>query len=170
MLCYTAGWCHAEWSFLYSQGACFESHKRKVISGSNWQAVIVFKSCILLLWKNFYDDTFPKTYLPVIGTQLKLNQVLGNRYVFCEQQPTAVRAFCFQSCFLFPVGFRRHADRITQRQFPHGGYRLDSMDFEDDSRGWRFDMDMVIIYIYSVNWVIGFIIFCFLCYFFFPSF
>nr|XP_009918173.1 PREDICTED: E3 ubiquitin-protein ligase RNF180-like [Haliaeetus albicilla] len=57
---------------------------------------------------------------------------------------------------------------LSMRHFPHAAHRMDYMDFEDDSRGWRFDMDMVIIYIYSVNWVIGFIVFCFLCYFFFP--
>ncbi|NXP50825.1 RN180 ligase, partial [Heliornis fulica] len=65
-------------------------------------------------------------------------------------------------------GFQRHSDTVTRRHFPHAAHRMDYMDFEDDSRGWRFDMDMVIIYIYSVNWVIGFIVFCFLCYFFFP--
>ncbi|XP_073536348.1 E3 ubiquitin-protein ligase RNF180 [Phyllobates terribilis] len=64
-------------------------------------------------------------------------------------------------------GFRRHIDPVgRRRQFPHGEHRLD---FEDESRGWRFDLDMIIIYIYSVNWVIGFILFCLLCYFFFPS-
>ncbi|KAG8011925.1 hypothetical protein GBF38_004315 [Nibea albiflora] len=71
----------------------------------------------------------------------------------------------------FQKGFQRQSSPIARRQFPQGGgYRLDAMDFEDDSRGWRFDMDMVIIYIYSVNWIIGFFIFCFLCYLFFPSF
>ncbi|XP_059690202.1 E3 ubiquitin-protein ligase RNF180 [Gavia stellata] len=65
-------------------------------------------------------------------------------------------------------GFRRRSDTVTRRHFPHAAHRMDYIDFEDDSRGWRFDMDMVIIYIYSVNWVIGFIVFCFLCYFFFP--
>lgn len=75
-------------------------------------------------------------------------------------------------CF-FPSkpGFQRPSTAISRRQFPHGGgYHLDAMDFEDDSQGWRFDMDMVIIYIYSVNWIIGFFIFCLLCYLFFPSF
>ncbi|XP_067424882.1 E3 ubiquitin-protein ligase RNF180 [Emydura macquarii macquarii] len=68
------------------------------------------------------------------------------------------------------AGFRRKTDPVTRRHFPHAAHRMDynKVDFEDDSRGWRFDMDMVIIYIYSVNWVIGFIVFCFLCYFFFP--
>ncbi|XP_074426792.1 E3 ubiquitin-protein ligase RNF180 isoform X2 [Larus michahellis] len=65
-------------------------------------------------------------------------------------------------------GFQRRSHTVTRRHFPHAAHRMDYMDFEDDSRGWRFDMDMVIIYIYSVNWVIGFIVFCFLCYFFFP--
>ncbi|XP_077142194.1 E3 ubiquitin-protein ligase RNF180 isoform X1 [Ranitomeya variabilis] len=62
--------------------------------------------------------------------------------------------------------FRRHIDPVGRRQFPHGEHRLD---FDDESRGWRFDLDMIIIYIYSVNWVIGFILFCLLCYFFFLS-
>ncbi|XP_034630023.1 E3 ubiquitin-protein ligase RNF180 isoform X1 [Trachemys scripta elegans] len=66
------------------------------------------------------------------------------------------------------AGFQRHTDPVARRHFPHAAHRMDYMDFEDDSRGWWFDMDMVIIYIYSVNWVIGFIVFCFLCYFFFP--
>ncbi|XP_010635532.1 E3 ubiquitin-protein ligase RNF180 isoform X2 [Fukomys damarensis] len=74
---------------------------------------------------------------------------------------------CRKAFHLFG-GFHRHAAPVTRRQFPHGAHRMDYLHFEDDSRGWWFDMDMVIIYIYSVNWVIGFIIFCFLCYFFFP--
>uniref|UniRef100_A0A7N4NME7 E3 ubiquitin-protein ligase RNF180 n=1 Tax=Sarcophilus harrisii TaxID=9305 RepID=A0A7N4NME7_SARHA len=73
-----------------------------------------------------------------------------------------------RKAFHFFGGFRRRADPVTRRQFPHGAHRMDYMHFEDDSRAWWFDMDMVIIYIYSVNWVIGFIVFCFLCYFFFP--
>ncbi|XP_044302495.1 E3 ubiquitin-protein ligase RNF180 isoform X2 [Varanus komodoensis] len=64
-------------------------------------------------------------------------------------------------------GFQ-NPDSFTRRHFPHAAHRMDYIDFEDDTRGWRFDMDMVIIYIYSINWVIGFIVFCFLCYFFFP--
>ncbi len=84
-------------------------------------------------------------------------------------------ADCYLSCSFFSptlsfLGFQRQASPTGRRQFPHGGYRLDAFNFEDDSHGWRFDMDMVIIYIYSVNWVIGFIIFCFFCYFFFLSF
>ncbi|XP_037655332.1 E3 ubiquitin-protein ligase RNF180 isoform X3 [Choloepus didactylus] len=74
---------------------------------------------------------------------------------------------CRKAFHLFG-GFHRRAAPVTRRQFPHGAHRMDYLYFEDDSRGWWFDMDMVIIYIYSVNWVIGFIVFCFLCYFFFP--
>ncbi|NXH39759.1 RN180 ligase, partial [Dicaeum eximium] len=75
---------------------------------------------------------------------------------------------CKKAFRVFEAGFRRHSNTVTRRHFPHAAHRMDYMDFEDDSRGWRFDMDMVIIYIYSVNWIIGFIVFCFLCYFFFP--
>ncbi|KYO29173.1 E3 ubiquitin-protein ligase RNF180 isoform A [Alligator mississippiensis] len=39
-------------------------------------------------------------------------------------------------------GFQRHADPVARRHFPHAAHRMDYMDFEDDSRGWRFDMDM----------------------------
>uniref|UniRef100_H3CHS6 Ring finger protein 180a n=1 Tax=Tetraodon nigroviridis TaxID=99883 RepID=H3CHS6_TETNG len=67
----------------------------------------------------------------------------------------------FQTCF------QRRPAAVARRQLPRGGgYQLDSLDF----RGWRWDMDMVIIYIYSVNWVVGFFVFCVLCYLFFPSF
>lgn len=74
---------------------------------------------------------------------------------------------CRKAVHLFG-GFHRRTAPVTRRQFPHGAHRMDYLHFDDDSRGWWFDMDMVIIYIYSVNWVIGFIVFCFLCYFFFP--
>nr|XP_006117056.1 E3 ubiquitin-protein ligase RNF180 isoform X1 [Pelodiscus sinensis] len=75
---------------------------------------------------------------------------------------------CKKPFRVYEAGFPRHTDPVTRRHFPHAAHRMDYMDFEDDSRGWWFDMDMVIIYIYSVNWVIGFIVFCFLCYLFFP--
>ncbi|XP_020639388.3 E3 ubiquitin-protein ligase RNF180 isoform X1 [Pogona vitticeps] len=74
---------------------------------------------------------------------------------------------CNKAFRVIEAGFQS-TDSLPRRHFPHAAYRMDYMDFEDDSRGWRFDMDMVIIYIYSINWVIGFIMFCFLCYFFFP--
>lgn len=74
-------------------------------------------------------------------------------------------------CFLCLPGFQRQPPGAARRQLTRGGgYQLDSLDFRDDARGWRLDMDMVIIYIYSVNWVVGFFVFCFLCYLFFPSF
>ncbi|XP_069092031.1 E3 ubiquitin-protein ligase RNF180 [Pleurodeles waltl] len=77
---------------------------------------------------------------------------------------------CCEKVFRVFGGFSRLRDPFTRRQFPHSTHRLDSTDFEDNSHWWRFDVDVLIIYIFSVNWVIGFIIFCFLLYFFFPSF
>ncbi|CAM2114072.1 unnamed protein product [Caretta caretta] len=40
------------------------------------------------------------------------------------------------------AGFQRHTDPVARRHFPHAAHRMDYMDFEDDSRGWWFDMDM----------------------------
>lgn len=69
---------------------------------------------------------------------------------------------------LCPAGLRRRGAPVNRRQFPHGASPLDSLAFEGDSRG-RLNADVLVIYIYSVNWLIGFIIFCFLCYYFVSS-
>ncbi|XP_038646938.1 E3 ubiquitin-protein ligase RNF180 isoform X1 [Scyliorhinus canicula] len=117
-----------------------------------------------------------RTAITRVFFQTELNNTM--KHLFSEEYLARRQSFQKASCAKWPLpscrrlfrilgGFGRHSDPVARRQFPHGAYRLD---FEDDNRGWRFDMDMVIIYIYSVNWVIGFIIFCFLCYFFFPSF
>ncbi|XP_043545429.1 E3 ubiquitin-protein ligase RNF180-like isoform X1 [Chiloscyllium plagiosum] len=117
-----------------------------------------------------------RTVISRVFFQTELNNTMKS--LFSEEYLARRQNFQKASCAKWPLpscrrlfrvlgGVGRHSDAVTRRQFPHGAYRLD---FEDDNRGWRFDMDMVIIYIYSVNWVIGFIIFCFLCYFFFPSF
>nr|XP_025962583.1 E3 ubiquitin-protein ligase RNF180 isoform X2 [Dromaius novaehollandiae] len=60
---------------------------------------------------------------------------------------------CKKAFRVFEAGFQRRSATVTRRHFPHAAHRMDYMDFEDDSRGWRFDMDMAIIYIYSVNWM-----------------
>lgn len=117
-----------------------------------------------------------RTIITRVYFQTELNTTMKS--LFSEEYLVRRQSFQKASCAKWPLpscrrlikvlgGFGRRPDPVARRQFPHGAYRLD---FEDDNRGWRFDMDMVIIYIYSVNWVIGFIIFCFLCYFFFPSF
>ncbi|XP_066194725.1 E3 ubiquitin-protein ligase RNF180 [Sylvia atricapilla] len=49
---------------------------------------------------------------------------------------------CKKAFRVFEAGFRRHSNTVTRRHFPHAAHRMDYMDFEDDSRGWRFDMDM----------------------------
>ncbi|XP_051499372.1 E3 ubiquitin-protein ligase RNF180 isoform X1 [Apus apus] len=102
-----------------------------------------------------------KSFFPMEYLKLKENFQKSNSAKW--PLPSCKKAFR-----VFEAGFQRRTATVTRRHFPHAAHRMDYMDFEDDSRGWRFDMDMVIIYIYSVNWVIGFIVFCFLCYFFFP--
>lgn len=98
---------------------------------------------------------------------------------FCDRLSSIAAAFEGLSLFFDDLmsllvcllAFQRQPAAVARRQLPRrGGYQLDSLDFRGDARGWRLDMDMVIIYIYSVNWVVGFFVFCFLCYLFFPSF
>ncbi|XP_058492584.1 uncharacterized protein rnf180a [Solea solea] len=121
-----------------------------------------------------------RTIITHVFFQKELNQT--TRTFFPKEYLSRKQIFQKASCAKWPLpscrklfrifgGFQRQNSPIARRQFPHGGsFHQDTMDFEDDSQSWRFDMDMVIIYIYSVNWVIGFFIFCFLCYLFFPSF
>lgn len=50
--------------------------------------------------------------------------------------------------------------------FAHGGFTLDAFDLTD-MRGWLFDIGLVIVYIHSVNWILAFLLLCFLMYYFF---
>ncbi|KAM8760513.1 E3 ubiquitin-protein ligase RNF180 [Acanthopagrus schlegelii] len=144
---------------------------------------IFCEPCLRTLAKNSPTNTpcpLCRTIITHVFFQKELNQTA--RTFFPKEYLSRKQNFQKASCAKWPLpscrklfrifgGFQRQSSPMARRQFPHGGgYRLDAMDFEDDSRGWRFDMDMVIIYIYSVNWIIGFFIFCFLCYLFFPSF
>ncbi|XP_050948914.1 E3 ubiquitin-protein ligase RNF180 [Labeo rohita] len=61
-------------------------------------------------------------------------------------------------------GFQRHGGPASRWQFPHRAFGLDALDL-GDMWGWPFDIDFVIISIYSLHWVMAFIIFCGLCYF-----
>nr|XP_020449634.1 uncharacterized protein LOC109956673 [Monopterus albus] len=108
-----------------------------------------------------------RTIITHVLFQKELSQAV--RAFFPKEYLSRKRSFHKANCAKWPLpscrkffhvfgGFQRQSSPIAGRQFPHGGgYRLDAM-------------DMVIIYMYSVNWVIGFFIFCFLCYLFFPSF
>ncbi|GAB0203661.1 E3 ubiquitin-protein ligase RNF180 [Grus japonensis] len=86
-----------------------------------------------------------KSFFPMEYLKLKENFQKSNSAKW--PLPSCKKAFR-----VFEAGFQRRSDTVTRRHFPHAAHRMDYMDFEDDSRGWRFDMDMVIIYIYSVNW------------------
>ncbi|CAM4667763.1 unnamed protein product [Leuciscus chuanchicus] len=61
-------------------------------------------------------------------------------------------------------GFPRHGGPASRWQFPHRAFGLDALDL-GDMWGWPFDIDFVIISIYSLHWVMAFIILCGLCYF-----
>ncbi|XP_071769956.2 E3 ubiquitin-protein ligase RNF180 [Centroberyx gerrardi] len=64
-------------------------------------------------------------------------------------------------------GYQRQAATAGRRwHFAPAGFTLDALDLAD-MRGWLFDIDLVIIYIHSVNWILAFLLLCFLIYFFF---
>uniref|UniRef100_A0A3Q2E2K3 E3 ubiquitin-protein ligase RNF180 n=2 Tax=Cyprinodon TaxID=28741 RepID=A0A3Q2E2K3_CYPVA len=144
---------------------------------------IFCEPCLRTLAKNSPTNTpcpLCRTIITHVFFQKDLNQTAKTFFPkdYLSRKQNFQRAPCSKwplpSCRrLFQIfrGFQRQSNPIVRRQFPHGGgFPLDALDFEDEPRSWRFDMDMVIIYIYSVNWVVGFFIFCFLCYLFFPSF
>ncbi|KAI1904946.1 hypothetical protein AGOR_G00010910 [Albula goreensis] len=66
-------------------------------------------------------------------------------------------------------GLRRQNSPAGRQLFPHGGYGLGVLDMMN-SYGWRVDVDMMIIYMHSVNWILGLSACCFLCYLFFSYF
>ncbi|XP_068430995.1 E3 ubiquitin-protein ligase RNF180 isoform X2 [Clinocottus analis] len=65
-------------------------------------------------------------------------------------------------------GEQRQAAAAAGRRwhFVHGGFTLDALNFTD-MRGWLFDIGLVIVYIHSVNWILAFLVFCFLMYYYF---
>ncbi|XP_029018623.1 E3 ubiquitin-protein ligase RNF180 isoform X2 [Betta splendens] len=139
--------------------------------------------CLRTLAKNCPTNTpcpLCRTVITHVFFQKELSQTA--RTFFPKEYLTRKQNFQKASCAKWPLpscrklfrifgGFQRPSSPVARRQIPRGGrYRVDALDFEDRSQGWRFDLDMIVIYIYSVNWVIGFFLFCFLCYLFFPSF
>ncbi|XP_061756390.1 E3 ubiquitin-protein ligase RNF180 [Nerophis ophidion] len=139
--------------------------------------------CLRTLAKNCPANTpcpLCRTTITHVFFQKELNNMA--RTFFPKEYLCRKQNFQKASCAKWPLpscrklfrifgGFRRPSSPGAWRQLPRGGaYRLDALDFDNDTQGWHFDMDMVIIYIYSVNWIVGFFIFCILCYLFFPSF
>nr|XP_057926934.1 E3 ubiquitin-protein ligase RNF180 [Doryrhamphus excisus] len=144
---------------------------------------IFCEPCLRTLARNCPANTpcpLCRTTITHVFFQKELNQIA--RTIFPKEYLCRKQNFQKASCARWPLpscrklfrifgGFRRPSSPRARHQLPRGGaYRLDALDFDDDTHGWHFDMEMVIIYIYSVNWIVGFFIFCVLCYFFFPSF
>lgn len=63
-------------------------------------------------------------------------------------------------------GYQRQAVADRRWQFAPAGFTFDALDLAD-MRGWLFDIDLVIIYIHSVNWILALLILCLLAFFFF---
>ncbi|XP_068105815.1 E3 ubiquitin-protein ligase RNF180 [Hyperolius riggenbachi] len=116
-----------------------------------------------------------RTIIAIVHFQKELSKSAADSFPneYFRRKQNFQRAHCAKwplpNCkrfFGFFRDFRRRLSPAGRRYFPHGGYQFD---FEDDSHGWRFNLDMIIVYIYSVNWVIGFIVFFLLFYFLFLS-
>ncbi|XP_036385909.1 E3 ubiquitin-protein ligase RNF180-like [Megalops cyprinoides] len=65
--------------------------------------------------------------------------------------------------FHFFSGFRRRAG-LGHRPLLLGEHRLDVLNLQDESEGWRLDLDVWIVYTHCANWVLGVAVCCFLCY------
>ncbi|XP_077378159.1 uncharacterized protein rnf180a [Festucalex cinctus] len=145
---------------------------------------IFCEPCLRTLAKNCPATTpcpLCRTIITHVFFQKELNQMA--RTFFPKEYACRKQNFQKASCAKWPLpscrklfrlfgGFRRPSSPGARRQLPRagGGFPLlNALDFDGDARGWHFDMDMVIIYIYSVNWIVGFFVFCILCYLFFPS-
>ncbi|XP_033376491.1 E3 ubiquitin-protein ligase RNF180 isoform X2 [Parus major] len=79
-------------------------------------------------------NNFTRSFFPMEYLNLKENFQKSNSAKW--PLPSCKKAFRVLE------GFRRRSNTVTRRHFPHAAHRMDYMDFEDDSRGWRFDMDM----------------------------
>ncbi|KAJ7988492.1 hypothetical protein DPEC_G00324120 [Dallia pectoralis] len=63
-------------------------------------------------------------------------------------------------------GYQRQAASRWRWHFPPAGFTLDALDLSD-MRAWLFDIDLIIMYIQSVNWILTLLVLCFLAYVFF---
>ncbi|XP_055369521.1 E3 ubiquitin-protein ligase RNF180 isoform X2 [Betta splendens] len=64
-------------------------------------------------------------------------------------------------------GYQRQTMMARRRwHFANAGFALHTLDFTG-MQGWLFNIGLVIIYIRSVNWILVFLLFCFLLYYFF---
>ncbi|XP_077601132.1 uncharacterized protein LOC144215837 isoform X2 [Stigmatopora nigra] len=145
---------------------------------------IFCEPCLRTLAQNWPDNTpcpLCRTIITHVFFQKDLNQraktFLPKEFLRRKQyfQKASCAKWPLPSCRkLFRIfgGFRRPTISGTRRQMLRtgGGFRLNAPDFDEDAHGWHLDMDMVTIYIYSGNWIIGFFVFCILYYLFFTLF
>ncbi|XP_035245911.1 E3 ubiquitin-protein ligase RNF180-like isoform X1 [Anguilla anguilla] len=102
-----------------------------------------------------------KTFFPKLYLSRKQNfQKSG-----CSRWPLPSTRKLFH---IFGAGFRRQPSPAGRRLFPHGGYGLGVLDTAN-SRGWRVE-GVVLVYIRSINWLIGLSVCFFLCFLLFSSF
>ncbi|XP_043077080.1 E3 ubiquitin-protein ligase RNF180 isoform X2 [Puntigrus tetrazona] len=132
--------------------------------------------CLRTLAKNRPSNTpcpLCRTLISHVLFQEELNQTTKTCFpkVYCSRhetfQKTNYSKWPLPNCpkrFRVFWGFQRHGGPASRWQFPHRAFGLDALDL-GDMWGWPFDIDFVIISVYSLHWVMAFIIFCGLCYF-----
>ncbi|KAM4634490.1 E3 ubiquitin-protein ligase RNF180 [Polymixia lowei] len=135
--------------------------------------------CLRTLAKNRPTNTpcpLCRTLISHTLFQKELNQTAKTFFpkVYHARKQNFQRATCAKwplpNCrkrFRIFWGYQRQAAAADRRwHFAPAGFTLDALDLAD-MRGWLFDIDLVIIYIHSVNWILAFLLLCFLIYFFF---
>ncbi|XP_041754372.1 E3 ubiquitin-protein ligase RNF180 [Coregonus clupeaformis] len=98
-----------------------------------------------------------KTFFPKVYHSRKHNFQKAN----CAKLPLPN---C-QKRFRIFWGYQRQEAPGRWWHFAPAGFALDALDLAD-MRGWFFDIDLVIIYIHSVNWILALLVLCLLAYFF----
>ncbi|KAM3874390.1 E3 ubiquitin-protein ligase RNF180 [Diretmus argenteus] len=135
--------------------------------------------CLRTLAKNRPNNTpcpLCRTLISHTHFQKELNQTAKTFFprVYHARKQNFQKATCAKwplpSCrkhFRIFWGYQRQAATAGRRwHFAPAGFTLDALDLAD-MRGWLFDIDLVIIYIHSVNWILAFLLLCFLIYLFF---
>ncbi|KAM9338383.1 E3 ubiquitin-protein ligase RNF180 [Symphorus nematophorus] len=135
--------------------------------------------CLRTLAKNRPNNTpcpLCRTLISHTSLHKDLNQTAKTFFpkVYYARKQTFQNASCAKwplpSCrkrFRTFWGEQRQAAMGGRRwHLAHRGFTLDALDFTD-MRGWLFDIGLVIVYIHSVNWILAFLLFCFLMYYFF---
>ncbi|XP_034459191.1 E3 ubiquitin-protein ligase RNF180 isoform X1 [Hippoglossus hippoglossus] len=142
-------------------------------------AHVFCEPCLRTLAKNRHTNTpcpLCRTLISHTDLHEELNQTVKTFFpkVYYGRQLNFKKAPCAKwplpscrTCFRTFWGYQRHVATVRGRwHFAHGAFSLDALNFTD-MRGWLFDVGLFVDYVRSVNWILAFLLLCFLVYFFF---